>query len=102
MTQNVEVVVKVLNGCSPPFNHYWVFASGLTNVAVELTVTDTQTGEVVTYLNCNSLPSNRSKIPRLSTPALGGALKRQAVNVVDSSGWLVYFGGGVNADYLAL
>jgi len=38
-SQNVEMVVKVLNGCG--FNQrYWVFAGGLTNVQVTLTVTD--------------------------------------------------------------
>jgi len=41
---NIEVVIKVLNGCglNPPA--YWVFAAGLTNVSVRLTVTDTATG----------------------------------------------------------
>src|SRR5437867_2194381 len=29
---NVELVVKVLNGCVAPFNTYWFFAAGLTNV----------------------------------------------------------------------
>ncbi len=42
---NVELMVKVLDGCSTPFDAYWVFASGLTNVAVDLTVTDTFTGQ---------------------------------------------------------
>ncbi|MEO8503853.1 MAG: hypothetical protein ABI609_08165, partial [Acidobacteriota bacterium] len=37
---NVEVVVKVLNGCGVN-NRYWVFAGGLTNVRVVLTVEDT-------------------------------------------------------------
>lgn len=38
---NTELVVKVLNACA--FNdHYWVFASGLTDVQFTLTVTDTQ------------------------------------------------------------
>ena len=47
---SVEVVVKVLDGC--PLNaHSWVFAGGLTNVGVTLTVTDTQTGAVKTYTN---------------------------------------------------
>jgi len=42
---NVELVVKVLNACS--FNqHYWVFAGGLTNVNVVLTITDTKTGSI--------------------------------------------------------
>ena len=45
-----EVLVKVIDGCG--FNdRYWVFLSGLTNLGVELTVTDTATGEVVTFDN---------------------------------------------------
>jgi hypothetical protein len=48
---NVEMVVKVLNACVPPYNHYWVFAGGLTNVAVTLTVTDTMNGTVKIYNN---------------------------------------------------
>jgi PKD repeat protein len=48
---NVEVVVKVLNACDTTFQAYWVFAAGLTNVEVTLTVTDTATEEVRTYTN---------------------------------------------------
>jgi PKD repeat protein len=48
---NVEVVTKVLNGCFDPFNSYWVFAAGLTNVKVTLSVTDTSTGALKTYVN---------------------------------------------------
>ena len=47
---NIEVVVKVLNACALN-GHYWVFAAGLTNVEVILTVTDTQNGTVKTYTN---------------------------------------------------
>lgn len=47
---NVEVTLKVLNGCSVN-NRYWVFVSGLTNVQVTLTVTDTKNGSVKTYTN---------------------------------------------------
>lgn len=47
---NVELTVKVLNGCAVN-GRYWVFASGLTNVEVTLTVTDTQHGAVKTYFN---------------------------------------------------
>lgn len=50
-SNNVEVVVKVLNACADPMNHYWVFAGGLTNAAVTLTVTDTQSGTAKTYTN---------------------------------------------------
>ena len=39
-----------MTGCS--FNsRYWVFAGGLTNVNVVMTITDTQTGAVRTYTN---------------------------------------------------
>jgi hypothetical protein len=47
---NVEILVKVLNGCSVG-GSYWVFSAGLTNVQVVLTVADTQTGQVNTYIN---------------------------------------------------
>jgi len=48
---NTELVVKVLNACADPFNRYWVFGAGLTNVLVTLNVEDTQTGAVKTYVN---------------------------------------------------
>jgi hypothetical protein len=47
---NVEVVVKVLNGCSLN-SKYWVFAGGLTNVKVTMTVTDVQAKTTKTYHN---------------------------------------------------
>jgi len=47
---NVEVTIKVLNACSAN-SRYWVFASGMTNVRVDLTVTDTRTGATKTYNN---------------------------------------------------
>ena len=50
MEDDQEVVLKVLNGCS--FNdRFWIFADGLTNVEFDLTVTDTQSGEVRSYGN---------------------------------------------------
>lgn len=55
---NTEVVVKVLNACSYD-DRYWVFASGLTNVQVVITVTDTETGRVRSYFN----PSGRAFAP---------------------------------------
>lgn len=39
---NVELLVKVIDGCDSSFESFWVFAAGLTNVGVELTVTDTR------------------------------------------------------------
>ncbi|MEP6993487.1 MAG: trypsin-like peptidase domain-containing protein [Acidobacteriota bacterium] len=47
---NIELVVKVLNAC-PGFSRFWVFAGGLTNVFVRLTVEDTVTGAVQIYDN---------------------------------------------------
>jgi len=61
---NVEVTIKVLNGCGLN-NRYWVFAGGLTNVEVTLTVTDTVTGAVKTYGN----PQGRNFRPVLDTSA---------------------------------
>ena len=52
---NVEMVVKVLNACSTS-NRYWVFAGGLTNVRVTVSVTDTQNGNVRTYVNPINVP----------------------------------------------
>lgn len=52
---NVEMMVKVLDGCALN-NRYWVFAGGLTNTRVRITVTDTRTGAVKTYTNPQGTP----------------------------------------------
>jgi hypothetical protein len=63
---NVEAVVKVLDACSfPGAPRFWVFAAGLTNVEVVLTVTDTRTGAVKTYTN----PLNHAFQPIQDTAA---------------------------------
>lgn len=47
---NLEVLVKVLGGCS--FNNrYWVFAAATTNLGYTLKVTDTETGQIKVYTN---------------------------------------------------
>ncbi len=61
---NVEVVVKVLNGCVVN-DRFWVFSAGLTNVEVDLEVTDTLTGEVEHYVN----PLRTPYPPKLDTSA---------------------------------
>jgi hypothetical protein len=64
---NVEVFVKVVRGCA--FNNrFWVFAGGMTNVEVTVTVTDMQTGEVKTYTN----PLNTPFAPIQDTSAFAG------------------------------
>jgi len=45
---NVEVLVKVLNGC-PVSNTYWVFSAAATDVEYTITVTDTLAGKTKTY-----------------------------------------------------
>jgi lysyl endopeptidase len=47
---NIELVVKVLQACGVN-QHFWVFAGGLTNVEVVMTVTDTHTGVQKIYAN---------------------------------------------------
>jgi streptogramin lyase len=52
---NLELVVKVLDGCGVN-SHHWVFAGGLTDVEVTLTVTDTSTGAARIYTNVSGTP----------------------------------------------
>ncbi len=52
---NVEMVVKVLDGCEAN-KHEWVFAAGLTNVQVTTTVTDTYSGLTSTYSSTQGTP----------------------------------------------
>jgi len=47
---NFELLVKVLDGCGVNGN-YWIYAAGLTDVEVDLIVTDTWTGRVRVYPN---------------------------------------------------
>lgn len=54
-SDNVEMVVKVLNGCGLNLR-YWVFAGGLTNVKVTLTVTDMSNNTVKVYTNPINTP----------------------------------------------
>jgi hypothetical protein len=49
-SDNIEQLVKVLDGCSIN-SRYWVFAAATTNVEYTLTVTDTQRGVTKTYFN---------------------------------------------------
>jgi hypothetical protein len=61
---NVEAIVKVLDACALN-NRFWVFAGGLTNVQVTITVTDTQNGQFRQYIN----PANTTFEPIQDTSA---------------------------------
>ncbi|HET9769183.1 MAG TPA: hypothetical protein VFS60_20230 [Thermoanaerobaculia bacterium] len=52
---NIELVVKVLDGCAIN-GRYWVFLAGLTDVRVEVTVTDVTTGETWRHENPQGMP----------------------------------------------
>ena len=53
----VEVVVKMVDACGfGGFDNFWVFAGGLTDVEVHLSVTDTWSGEVVRHDNAQGQP----------------------------------------------
>lgn len=62
---NVELTIKVLDGCALN-QRYWVFATGLTNVGVEITVADTVSGESYVHRN----PRGSVFQPDLATSAL--------------------------------
>ncbi|MEM9293085.1 MAG: reprolysin-like metallopeptidase [Acidobacteriota bacterium] len=50
-SSNVEMVIKVLDACALNPSRFWVFAGGLTNVQVDITVTDTETNMAREYGN---------------------------------------------------
>lgn len=66
-SNNVEVFLKVVDGCTVN-DRFWVFAAGLTNVEVRITVVDTQTGEPKVYVN----PPGQAFQPILDTSAFEG------------------------------
>ena len=61
---NVEVTVKVLDGTAVN-GHFWVFASGMTNLHTAMTVTDLVTRAVKTYVK----PANMAFQPVQDTTA---------------------------------
>jgi len=64
---NPEVIVKVLDGCGSN-DHHWIYAAGLTDVEVHLSVTDTETGEIWSRVN----PWQQPFSPLQDIEALGG------------------------------
>jgi hypothetical protein len=66
---NVEVVVKVLDG-RPVNGHYWVFYGGLTDVGFTLTVRDTLTSAVRTFVHAPGTLASRGVTDAFPAPAL--------------------------------
>ena len=60
--------VKLLDGCFDPFDTFWVFAAGLTEVGVTLTVEDTESDLVRLYETRSAGASSRSAAPAPSPP----------------------------------
>ena len=77
-SSNVEMVTKVLNACGVN-SRVWVFAGGLTNVQVAMTVIDTKTGKVVTYAN----PQNTAFQPIQDTNAFSTCTAAKALSDTD-------------------
>ncbi len=58
---NLELLVKVVDGRA--FNgHFWVFYGALSDVAYTITVTDTTTGAVRTYVNAPGTVASRADV----------------------------------------
>jgi ELWxxDGT repeat protein len=49
--ENFEMGVKMVDACTPPFERFWVFQSGLTSQGYTVTVRDTATGAEREYTN---------------------------------------------------
>jgi ELWxxDGT repeat protein len=65
---NVEAVIKVLDG-TPLNGHFWVFYGALSNVQYQLTVTNTVTGAVKTYLNPKGRFASVGDVGAFASPA---------------------------------
>ena len=55
IAENPELVVKFIDACAP-FGRWWFFASGLTNVGVEIRVTDHALSQEKLYTNPTGQP----------------------------------------------
>jgi hypothetical protein len=62
---NLEVLLKVIDACETPTPAFWVYAAGLTDVEVEITVTDVLTSRTKRYHN----PLGRPFAPILDSAA---------------------------------
>lgn len=54
---NWEMLIKMVDACDDPFNHFWVFYAATTNVEFTVTVTDTQEDVTRVYTNPLGTPA---------------------------------------------
>ncbi len=82
---NPEIIVKVLDGCGSN-DHHWIYAAGLTDVEVHLSVTDTETGEIWSRVN----PWQQPFSPLQDIEALGGCPASASTSAAEpnSVGWM--------------
>jgi hypothetical protein len=64
---NVELLVKTHNGCGVN-GHYWFFYGALTDVEYTITVTDTETDEVKTYLGYQHYQTSSNDVNAFACP----------------------------------
>ena len=78
---NVELVVKILDG-RPVNDHFWFFYGALSDVEYTITVTDTATGAVKTYLNPPGNLCGEGDVTAFAAPAGTAAASTTAVPAV--------------------
>jgi hypothetical protein len=79
---NAELVVKVLDGTAVN-DHFWVFYGSLTDVAFDLTITDTLTGQERTYHNPAGTMASRADTEAFAST--GGLAARPAASLALSA-----------------
>jgi hypothetical protein len=83
---NLEMVLKTLDGCGLN-GSFWVFAGGLTNVQVDLAVTDTVSATVRTYRNPQGLAfqpiQDTGALATCGAAAAAGVPRRRAPSALD-------------------
>ena len=94
---NAELVVKVLDGTSLN-GHFWVFYGSLTDVAFDLTITDTLTGWQRTYHNPAGTMASQADtraFPSARTGAAAAAVAPEADPHLEAAASTAACGGGI-------
>ncbi len=89
---NWELVVKVLDGCGLN-DRFWMFGAATTNVEFRLTVTDTVTGAVKTYVNpLGESAAAQNDVDAFATCGLRWAKVRGSPRLLEARPRLCVFG----------